>query len=95
MRKELHWAFLEKSSDAEDACEARNDCCEDEKGGRGGALKEWIDLTLELIFQVVLKVGCTNAELDDQLCDTLNKRFKGGDVPHVVGAPLHPLWVVD
>ena len=51
-------------------------------------------LTLEL-FQVVLEVECPNAELDDQLCNTLNKGFEGGDVPHVVGALLHPLWVVN
>ena len=38
---------------------------------------------------------CPDAELDDQLCDALDKRLEGGDVPHVVGSFLHPLWVAD
>ena len=34
-----------------------------------------------------------DAELDDQLCDALDKRLEGGDVPHVVRSLVRPVWL--
>ena len=55
-----------------------------------GLLEQWVLISLEL-FQMVLEEESPNAELDDQLGDALDERFKGGDVPHVVIPLLQPV----
>ena len=77
LRKEPDRTILEESDDAKDTCQGGNTCCEVEEMLLPGLLEQWVLISLEL-FQVVLEEESPNAELDDQLTDALDERFKGG-----------------